>query len=149
MKDNKRKTVYIGGSTSVGSLFPEVTEWLDFFIEENLNFIIGDCPGAELALQNYLYSREYRDVSIYRRENERRFNIGDWEEKTICTSVDASQNRELILINCDSAFLIWDGESDEIKRLIGELRHRGMPIFIYRTDLNTIKVFRRKIEKEK
>ena len=144
MKDNKSKTVYIGGSTSIGSLCSDVTEWLDFFIEENLNFIIGDCPGAELALQNYLYSREYRDVSIYRRKNERRFNIGDWKEKNICTSEDTSQSRDLMLSNCDIAFIILDGESDETKGLIGDLRRRGIPVFIYRTDLGRIMVFRRK-----
>lgn len=144
MKDNKSKTVYIGGSTSIGSLCSDVTEWLDFFIEENLNFIIGDCPGTELALQNYLYSREYRDVSIYRCENERRFNIGDWKEKTICTSEDASQSRDLMLSNCDSAFIILDGESDETKGLITDLRRHGIPVFIYRTDLGRIRVFRRK-----
>jgi len=140
MKNNKFGTIFISGSKSVGNLPVEATEWLDYFIEESRDFLIGDCPGVDIALQNYLYSREYQKVCIYRCENERRFNIGGWEENTVCTEKNPT---DAMVEACSCAFLLWDGKSHGTTNNIKKLKKQGLPIFIYRTDKDAIRVIRK------
>ena len=51
--------VFLGGSKSIGRLPDKVVGMLDSFIESGEHFLIGDCHGADLALQNYLHSKNY------------------------------------------------------------------------------------------
>jgi len=44
--------VFLGGSKRIGRLPDKVVSMLDSFIESGEHFLIGDCHGADLALQN-------------------------------------------------------------------------------------------------
>ena len=103
MKENKVKNIIISGIKSVCNLPAQITEWLDYFIEDGWNLII---------------------------------------------SGDSTKNKKWILSNCESVFLIRNGESRETKLIVEELRRCGMPIFIYRTDLGKIRVFRKDNNRE-
>ncbi len=138
MKENKFGTVFIGGSKTVGALPENALAWLDHFIEASERFIIGDCHGADLALQNYLHSRGYENVTVYGSTDECRFNVGGWKaERAIWKNEDA------MIAACNCAFLVWDGCSEDTKGSIEKLRQRGLPIFIYRTDLDRLRVVRK------
>ena len=138
MNDVKFGTVFLGGSKTVGTLSDKAVAWLDYFVESNEHFIIGDCPGADLALQNYLHSRGYKNVTVYCTADECRFNIGEWEDVRV-----ALKPEEDMIAECNCAFLIWDGCSEETKNSIEKIRKLGLPIFIYRTDLDRLRVVRR------
>ena len=44
--------VFLGGSKRIGRVPEKVAAYLDSFIESGEHFLIGDCHGADLALQN-------------------------------------------------------------------------------------------------
>lgn len=138
MEENKFGTVFIGGSETVGALPENAVAWLDHFIEANEHFVIGDCSGVDLALQNYLNSRKYQKVTVYYSGDACRFNVGKWEAKQV-----ALKHEDTMIAASNCAFLIWDGCSEETKNSIEKIRERGLPIFIYRTDLGRLRVVRR------
>ncbi len=151
MEENKFGIVFIGGSETIGALPENAVAWLDHFIGANERFIIGDCFGSDLALQNYLNSRKYQKVTVYYSGDRCRFNVGEWEAVRV-----ALKPEEAMIAECNCAFLVWDGFSKETKSSIENLRQNGLPIFIYRTDLDKLRVVRRncklnseKTEKEK
>ena len=151
MGENKFGTVFIGGSETIGALPENAVAWLDHFIGANEHFIVGDCFGSDLALQNYLNSRKYQKVTVYYSGEACRFNVGEWKTKQFSLN-----HEEAMIAECNCAFLVWDGFSEETKSSIENLRKKGLPIFIYRTDLDRLRVVRRncklnseKTEKEK
>ena len=150
MEENKFGIVFIGGSETIGALPENAVAWLDHFIGANEHFIIGDCHGVDLALQNYLHSRGYKNVTVYCSADECRFNVGEWEAVRVALKPEVA-----MIAECNCAFLVWDGLSEETKSSIERLRQCGLPIFIYRTDLGRLRVVRRncklnnKINKEK
>ncbi len=144
MNDVKFGTVFLGGAKEVATIPDKAVAWLDHFIEANEHFIIGDCHGVDLALQNYLHSRGYANVTVYYSTDECRFNVGEWEVERVIL-----KNEDAMIVACNCAFLIWDGCSEDTKSSIEKLRQRGQPIFIYRTDLDRLRVVRGNCKLEK
>lgn len=141
MKEHKFGTVFIGGSETIGALPENAVAWLDHFIEANEHFILGDCSGVDLALQNYLNSRRYQKVTVYYSGEACHFNVGKWKAEQV-----AIRREDDMIEASDCAFLIWDGCSEENKCIMEKLRERGLPVFIYRSDLGRLRVFRRNCE---
>lgn len=141
MKNTTFGTVFLGGSKTVGALPTKATDWIDFLIDADEQIIVSDCHGADLAMQNYLCSRKYQNVTIYYSGDKCRFNVGDWKTKQFSLN-----HEEAMIAECNCAFLVWDGFSEETKSSIENLRKKGLPIFIYRTDRDALSVIRRNIK---
>ena len=75
--------VFLGGSKRIGRLPDKVVSMLDSFIKSGEHFLIGDCHGADLALQNYLHSKNYEKVTVFCSGEKCRFNVGGWEVRHI------------------------------------------------------------------
>lgn len=135
MNDIEKKTVFISGSKTVGNLSEAVANWLCNFTEDGEHLIIGDREGAELAIQNYLNSLGYREVSVYYSGERCRFNVGSWQE-------EKAEKWNILIEKCDSAFFVWDGKTEEIKDGITAARKRGIPIYLYNVPQKRIRVVR-------
>ncbi|MEG3840477.1 hypothetical protein [Microcoleus sp. herbarium14] len=59
------KTVMISGSRSIRRLPSAAIESLDCIIELELPVIIGDAPGVDSLVQQYLRSKNYQKVTVY------------------------------------------------------------------------------------
>ncbi|WP_342630365.1 hypothetical protein [Lactococcus lactis] len=62
MKDS---TVFLSGSLSGKEIPQIVNEWVDRYILNKCNFILGDAKGIDSLFQNYLIQKEYNRVKIF------------------------------------------------------------------------------------
>lgn len=82
-KNTYRKTIFLGGSQTANGLTVEVKNKLVDFMNLGHKFVIGDCKGADLAMQKFLAENGYKNVVVYYSGDRARVNIGGWEEKKI------------------------------------------------------------------
>jgi hypothetical protein len=83
MSKKNFEKVFLGGSKRIGRVPEKVAAYLDGFREDGVHFLIGDCHGADLALQNYLHSKGYEKVTVFSSGEKCRFNVGGWEVRHI------------------------------------------------------------------
>ena len=152
MNSSKFGTIFLGGIRRLDELPDKVTDWLDYFIDTGEHFIVGDRHGADLVFQNYLNVRRYTSVTVFCSGDKSRFNLGKWQEVHVTVedgAYDEKQKDDAMIESCDGALLVWNGQSTETASKIRELRCRGLPIFIYRTDLDRLRVVRGNCKLEK
>lgn len=70
------KKIFVGGSIVVRSLPFPIQKILDQKISEEASFLLGDAPGVDTLVQQYLNDKNYRKVTIYCMNNSRN-NIGN------------------------------------------------------------------------
>lgn len=74
--------VFIGGSIGISKLNGAIRARLDDFMKRGNAILIGDANGADKAVQTYLATRDYRNVTVFCME-ECRNNIGAWPTRSI------------------------------------------------------------------
>ena len=74
--------VFIGGSIGISKLNAAIRARLDDFMKRGNAILIGDANGADKAVQTYLATRDYRNVTVFCME-ECRNNIGAWPTRSI------------------------------------------------------------------
>ena len=142
--------VFLGGSKRIGRLPDKVVEMLDSFIERGEHFLIGDCHGADLALQNYLYSKNYEKVTVFCSGEKCRFNVGGWAVRHIEASeelddIEFYRKKDKVMIEeCDCGLFVWDAHSIGTKLNRMDLKRLGKLIFTYRSPTDEFKITRRK-----
>ena len=57
--------VFISGSKSISALPEEVKSLLDSYIDTGAEILVGDCYGVHAAVQMYLDSKGYSNVTVY------------------------------------------------------------------------------------
>lgn len=67
-----------------------VRKLLNKYMDTKVSFIIGDAPGIDTQIQDYLKSKKYNDVTVYSTVKGTRYNANNWNEKY----VDASEYEE-------------------------------------------------------
>lgn len=77
------KKIFLCGSKTIGHIPDAVAHYLTLFMKENVWFLIGDCHGADWAIQTYLHEKEYKNVTVYCTGDKCRFNMGNWTVKHI------------------------------------------------------------------
>ena len=141
--------VFLGGSKRIGRLPDKVVSMLDSFIERGEHFLIGDCHGADLALQNYLHSKNYEKVTVFCSGEKCRFNVGGWEVRHIEASeeldgIEFWRKKDTAMIEeCDCGFFVWDTHSIGTRLNRMDLKRLGKPIFTYRSTTDEFKITRR------
>lgn len=142
------KTVIIGGSRGLLRLSPDVRDCLDKIISRNLPILIGDAPGADRAVQQYLSSRHYENVQVFCMKGHCRSNVGVWPvvEVSAPEGVKGAEFYSLkdqeMTLKASVGLMLWDGKSTgtlaNIIRLIEQLK----PVVVYQAklhELSTIK----------
>ena len=111
--------VFISGSKSISALSEEVKSLLDEHIALGTEFLVGDCYGVDAAVQMYLDSKGYRNVTIYCSGETPRNNYVTGAKVHSCAEAakgltgSAFQYVKDIQMaqDCDTALMIWDGKS--------------------------------------
>ena len=142
------KKIFLGGS--IGRVPDKVAAYLDGFMDDGAHFLIGgDCDGADLALQNYLHSKGYENVTVFCSGEECRFNVGGWEERPVPASEDADgtefwrKKDKLMVDECHGGLFMWDTHSIGTRLNRMDLKRLGKPIFTYRSTTDEFKITRR------
>ncbi len=153
--ENTVTTIFLGGSKTIGHLPEEFIDRLDYHISEGNKFIIGDAHGADLAIQNYLKSKDFKNVIVYCSTDKCRFNVGGWEEKHIDVA-DGIEEYEFYRAKdvamteaCDMGLMIWDGVSRGTKNNIRALRRSWKAVMTYRTDIEAFRCIRGRLPKDR
>ena len=77
------RSVFVSGSSKTETkdspyyrkkLPKEIRKVLDKYMDEKVNFVVGDAPGIDRQVQNYLNSKHYENVDIYGPGTEVRYN---------------------------------------------------------------------------
>lgn len=109
--------VFIGGSRKITKLTSEVNRRLDEMLAKSLPIVIGDAQGADKSVQEYLYSKGYRDVEVFCAGNRCRNNIGNWPTRQVPVNsskrdFDFYATKDLRMSEEASfGLMIWDGQS--------------------------------------
>lgn len=111
----KNKKVMICGSRSIKQLTESEIAVLHSIIKLELNIIIGDANGVDVAVQDFLARSGYRKVQVYSTLNLRN-NIGKWPVAKIHGNY--TYRDEIMCSRADWLFAIWDGVSPGTKRNI-------------------------------
>lgn len=117
MANTTKKKVFISGSKSISKLTDEMLAALDKIIQDGDTILVGDCYGADLAVQKYLLEKGYTNVIVYcSGEQPRHHFVGTVHS---CAKEAAGLKGrafqyvkdEAMSNDCDEAYGFWDGNS--------------------------------------
>jgi adenine-specific DNA-methyltransferase len=116
------QSVVICGSRSITQLPDEALASLTRIVQQGLDINIGDAPGVDTLVQQWLASQGYQRVMVWHIGQSPRNNIGGWT----ATSVQGRfTDRDKAMCNASTwGLAIWDGRSPGTKRSIEQLGHR-------------------------
>jgi adenine-specific DNA-methyltransferase len=133
---------FISGSKSISKL-PDLAKILiEQFIENNDEILIGDCYGVDVAVQKYLESKGYCNVTIYCSGESPRNNFVTGAKVRSCTEVAKDLTgsefhyvKDIeMACDCDQALMIWDGKSKGTGENIRRIKEMGKPYSIINED---------------
>ena len=83
----KSDVVFISGKVSYDRRIPKrVQNELDACMKANSKIIVGDAPGADTRVQDYLAEKKYKNVEVYTTDAKVRNNVGNWKVKKISSN---------------------------------------------------------------
>jgi hypothetical protein len=109
--------VFIGGSRKISRLSSEVHQRLDEILTKHLPIVIGDAPGVDKTVQQYLHAKGYRDIEVFCSGTRCRNNVGVWPIRQVAVNssrrdFDFYATKDLCMAQeAFSGLMIWDGES--------------------------------------
>jgi|SRR5208283_1047129 len=129
--------VFIGGSRSLSRLNDDIRQRLDNIMEKQYSVLVGDANGVDKAVQQYLFSKNYRNVFLYCVGEECRNNIGSWETKWVKEPGKQKDFhyyviKDLEMIrDTDCGFMIWDTKSKGTLNNMVNLLHESKMVIVY------------------
>jgi hypothetical protein len=128
--------VFISGSIGIRTLNEQAVYCLDAIMNSRHTVLIGDAFGADKAVQQYLFQRDYHPVTVYYSGDKVRNNIGSWQMKQISNDQhlkgksryqlkDAAMARD-----ADCGLMIWNGKSRGTKYNIENMTGLGKPFTV-------------------
>jgi len=99
--------------------------------------VIGDARGADKSIQQYLYSKGYRDVEVFCAGIRCRHNLGNWPTRQIAVNstkrdFDFYATKDLLMSEEASfGFMIWDGRSTGTLMNVLRLIKRNKKVVIF------------------
>lgn len=129
---------FISGSKSISKL-PDLAKILiEQFVKNNDEILIGDCYGVDVAVQKYLESKGYCNVTIYCSGESPRNNFVTGAKVRSCAEVAKGLTGSAfhyvkdiqMACDCDQALMIWDGKSKGTGENIRRIKEMGKPYSI-------------------
>ena len=124
--------VFFGGSKRISDIGTVILDILEAAMKRGDEILVGDCPGADARIQRYLAQSGYREVTVYCSGDEPRFNIGEWDVRTVVLDPGLThgfafwrQKDIQMEFDCDRAVMVWDGKSRGTWQNIVELTALG------------------------
>jgi hypothetical protein len=125
----KKKLLLMGSSAFNAKELPaEVKERIDEAIAREMTIIVGEAFGACRLFQDYLASKDYRNV-IVGYAVRLRYNAGNW--KDFQYGKDLKERERRMIEDCDSAIIMWMNNSGVIAENLELLKRLGKPTFLY------------------
>ena len=117
----------------------EVASKIDEAITADMIILVGEASGACRLYQDYLQSKEYRNVLVGHAKS-MRYNAGNWKTKQY--GIDMKERERRMIEASDSAIIIRTDHSRVIAENLELLKNLGKPTFIceHSTRMNTIEV---------
>ncbi len=134
--------IFISGSKSISKL-PELAKiFIDQFIENNDEILVGDCYGVDAVVQKYLDSKGYSNVTIYCSGETPRNNFVTGAKVRSCAEAAKGLTRSAfhyvkdiqMTQDCDQALVVWDGKSKGTAENIRRVKEMGKPYRIINED---------------
>ncbi len=132
--------IFISGSKSISKLPDLAKIFIDQFIENGDEILIGDCYGVDAVVQKYLESKGYSNVTIYCSGVTPRNNFVSAAKIHSCTEaakgLTGSEFQYVkdiqMAIDCDQALMIWDGKSNGTAENLNRIKEMGKPFVLVR-----------------
>lgn len=109
-------------------LLPDMRERLDKAIENEMTIIVGEAHGSCRLFQDYLVSKNYKDV-ILGHARSIRYNAGNW--KTIKYGDTLKEREKNMILDCDLAIIIWQDKSGVIAENLELLKKLRKPTYLH------------------
>ena len=115
--------VVISGSRSIRSLSKPVKSRLEKIISLDAEILIGDAPGVDALVMDYLVEKKYSKVTVWFTGSQpRNYRDSSWSVRRIKGSYE---DRDRLMHSlADYALAIWDGQSRGTKRNIEQMKSR-------------------------
>ena len=134
--------LFVSGSKSITVLSDEVNAILDKYIAMGTEFLVGDCYGVDAAVQMYLDSKGYSNVTVYCSGETPRNNFVTGAKVHSCakaakglTGSTFQYVKDIQMTqDCDQALMIWDGKSKGTGENIRRVKEMGKPYRIINED---------------
>lgn len=105
-RDRARETVFVSGTSKFkdqnsmyyrSELPDPIKKELDSYIKAKKKIIVGDAPGLDTAVQEYLAEKNYKKVVVYGTDKTR-INSGKWREKIVNGSEYKTGSKEWLAV---------------------------------------------------
>ncbi len=124
-----RKLLLMGSKKFKAKRLPaKVARRIDEAILRKMKIIVGEVPGACTLFQDYLKSKNYRNVLVGHAKSIR-YNAGSWKTRQYGKSV--TEREHGMIRACDSAVIIWTDNSGVIAENLELLKRLRRPTFLY------------------
>lgn len=132
--------IFISGSKSI-SMLPELAKtFIDQFIENGDEILVGDCYGIDAVVQKYLESKGFNSVTIYCSGVTPKNIFTPSAKIHSCaeaakghTGSDFHYVKDIQMANdCDQALMIWDGKSKGTTENLKRIKEMGKPFVLIR-----------------
>jgi len=134
-RTGEKKLLLMGSSAFKAKELPaEVKTRIDAAITRGMAVIVGEALGACRAFQDYLASKDYRNVVVGHAVR-LRYNAGNWKDFQYGMNLKERERR--MIEDCDSAVIIWVNSSGVIAENLELLKRLGKPTFLYEYDGRT------------
>ena len=136
-----KDTVFVSGKVSYDKpLSGMIRKEIGKAIKSNSKIIIGDAPGADTIVQEYLAKKGYKNVEVYTTDKKVRSNVGNWKVKTIAsegfeTEREVRRQKDIAMTNdCTKAIAISfddDKESSAMSLNVERIQQQGKNVQFY------------------
>lgn len=117
---NSRDVVFISGKVKFDEPIPnKVKDELNRVISAKSKIIIGDAPGADTRVQDYLSDAGYKNVTVYTTDNTVRNNVGNWNVRKISgngkeTEREVRAQKDIAMSNKSTKGIVISSDDDRI-----------------------------------
>lgn len=134
-------TAGFGTNKTLTELPESVKYFINSYIEQNYDILVGDCMGIDTLVQQYLNNIGYSNVCVYCSGSRCR-NIINPEWNVLHVNVPSGVHgrdffaiKDTAMVNdADCALAIWDGKSKGTGVNISNMRAQNKPVTIFRID---------------
>lgn len=145
---NSKKTVFVSGSSKTQSkdspyyrrkLNKDIRKQLDSYIKESANIVVGDAPGIDRQVQDYLNKKVYRNVEVYGPGKQVRYSANkSWKTNAIDSDYEEGSGEWLAVkdikmtdVASEGFAIILDEGAKATRNNIARLDSQGKPVKIY------------------
>lgn len=117
---NSGDVVFISGKVKFDEPIPnKVKDELNRVISAKSKIIIGDAPGADTRVQDYLSDSGYKNVTVYTTDDAVRNNVGNWNVRKISgngkeTEREVRAQKDIAMSNKSTKGIVISSDDDRI-----------------------------------